>query len=421
MKKPTFLHALGIMVFLVCGAAAAQDGSAILHGAYLARLGDCVACHTAPKGRAFAGGLPMQTPVGTIYATNITPDPVTGIGRWTLAEFDRAVRRGVSKDGHNLYPAMPYPSYAKVSTHDVADLYAYFMSVAPVQQANRPSGIAFPLNMRWPLALWNLAFLDKAPYESTAGNSVDWNRGAYLAQGLGHCGACHTPRGATFQEKALDQRGGAYLAGAELDGWFASNLTGANNAGLGRWSQGDLAQFLRTGANRHASAFGPMTEVVNKSTEYLSDADARAMAVYLKSLPAKGDAGRQPYVAQAPVAPPAPAPAAVHGGAAVYAKYCVQCHGVTGRGTAPWLAPLAGNPNVLETHPGSLINVTLHGTPDLVIKGRPAPYPMPGFARVLSDQEVADVVSYIRTAWRNGAPGITARQVAALRKHPPTP
>jgi mono/diheme cytochrome c family protein len=419
MTIPVLKQALALLAMLACCTVAAQVTPSVAHGAYLAKLGDCVACHTAPKGRAFAGGLPMQTPVGTIYATNITPDRVTGIGGWTLAEFDRALRRGVSKDGHNLYPAMPYPSYAKVSTQDVSDLYAYFMSVAPVRQPNRPSGISFPLNMRWPLALWNLAFLDATPYKPTATNSVEWNRGAYLTQGLGHCGACHTPRGVTFQEKALDQRGNAFLSGAELDGWFASNLTGANNAGLGRWSQTDLEQFLRIGANRHASAFGPMTEVVNKSSQYLSDVDVRAMAVYLKSLPARADAGRQAYVAGVTAAPSLPA--ALHSGAGVYAKYCASCHGIGGRGTAPWLAPLAGNPNVLETHPGSLINVTLNGTPDLIIGGRPAPYPMPGFARVLSDQEVADVVTYIRAAWRNDTPGITTRQVAAIRKRPPTP
>src|SRR5476651_995818 len=207
--------------------AATPDGTLIARGAYLAKVGDCVACHSAPKGKPFAGGLPMDTPMGRIYTTNISPDPDTGIGKWTEEDFERALRQGVSKDGHNLYPAMPYPSYTKVSDADVTALYAYFMrAVPPVRQVNREAAIRFPLNMRWPLKLWNMVFLDSTPYQDKPGRSAEWNRGAYLAQGLGHCGSCHTPRGVGFQEKALDENGAAFLAGAELDGWYASNLRG---------------------------------------------------------------------------------------------------------------------------------------------------------------------------------------------------
>ncbi|SAL37985.1 cytochrome c, class I [Caballeronia cordobensis] len=250
--------ALGMM-----SSARAADDALVARGAYLAKAGDCIACHSAPRGKPLAGGLPMMTPVGAIYTTNITPDPETGIGRYTEEEFARALREGVAKDGHNLYPAMPYPSYAKINDEDMHALYAYFMQgVTPVKQANREPDMKWPLNMRWPLKVWNAVFLDKGIYQNKTGKDVAWNRGAYLIQGLGHCGSCHTPRGIAFQEKGLDESSGAYLTGGLLDNWFASNLTGEHNTGLGRWSEQDIATFLKTGANAHASAFGSMTSVI---------------------------------------------------------------------------------------------------------------------------------------------------------------
>ncbi|WP_229259541.1 c-type cytochrome [Duganella aceris] len=392
--------------------AADAAGALIERGAYLARVGDCVACHTAPKGKPYAGGLAMSTPVGAVYSTNITPDPRTGIGTWTLRDFERALRHGVSRDGHNLYPAMPYPSYAKVRDEDVAALYAYFMRAVPaVKQANRESDIRWPLNMRWPLKLWNLAFLDQEVFRDNAAQSATWNRGAYLTQGLGHCGACHTSRGAAFQEKALDERGDQYLQGAALEGWYASSLGGDRRAGLGRWNEQDLRSFLRTGANRHATAFGSMTDVINNSTQHLTDADTQAIAHYLKSLPTPDGAG---LFAAVPVATSAQALS----GARVYGKYCLQCHGADGRGVPPLLAPLALNPNLAAPRTASLINVTLNGTRELVIGGLPAPYPMPAFGKVLSDAEVADVVTYLRGQWGQGADpmSVSADEVRKLRK-----
>lgn len=398
-------------------AAAAAADPQVVRGAYLAKAGDCAACHSTAKGRPFAGGLPMVTPMGKIYTTNITPDQLTGIGNWSLAEFDAAMRRGVAKDGHHLYPAMPYPSYAKVRDDDIAAMYAYFMKgVAPVRQANRDSEIPFPLNMRWPLALWNMVFLDQAVYQDKGGQALDWNRGAYLVQGLGHCGACHTPRGVAFQEKALDERGGAWLNGTVVDGWFASNLTGDGNEGLGRWSAPELAGFLKTGANAHATAFGGMTDVINNSTHMLADADLKAIAVYLKSLPAAGGRGAPAYAYDGKASVALLARPAGDAGAKVYAANCMHCHGPGGQAFAPLLAPLAGNPNVLAKDAVSLINVTLNGTRDLVLYGVPAAYPMPAFAAVLSDQQVADVVSFIRAGWNNGAPAVTAAEVAKVRK-----
>ncbi|WP_109476277.1 cytochrome c [Paraburkholderia sp. C35] len=404
-------------IVAVCAHAAGADDALVKRGEYLAKAGDCIACHSAPHGKPFAGGLQMLTPMGAIYSTNITPDPDTGIGHYSEEEFGRALRDGVAKDGHNLYPAMPYPSYAKVSNDDVHALYTYFMNgVAPIRQPNREPDIKWPLNMRWPLKFWNMVFLDKGVYQDKPGKDVAWNRGAYLIQGLGHCGSCHTPRGIAFQEKALDESGSAYLSGGPVDNWFASNLTGAHNAGLGRWSSADIAQFLKTGANQHASAFGSMTSVINNSMQAMSDSDLAAIAGYLKSLPAVNDSGATAYAYDAKATKVSLNRPANDAGGRVYTAFCMHCHGVDGRGFAPLLAPLAGNPNVLETKTLSLINVTLNGTEDLVIGGIPAPYPMPKYAPVLNDQQIADVLTFIRAGWNNGAPAVTASEVAKLRK-----
>ncbi|PXW14610.1 Cytochrome c, mono-and diheme variants [Paraburkholderia caballeronis] len=397
-------------------APASADAALVQRGAYLAQLGDCAACHTAPHGKPFAGGLPMNSPLGTIYTTNITPDPDTGIGHYSEEDFARALREGVARDGHNLYPAMPYPSYTKVNDDDVKALYAYFLhGVEPVQQANRDTDIRWPLNMRWPLKIWNAVFLDKGVYRDKPGKDVAWNRGAYLVQGLGHCGSCHTPRGVGFNEQALDESGSAFLTGASLDGWFATNLTGEHNTGLGRWSEAELAQFLKTGANAHASAFGSMTSVINNSTQAMTDSDVNAIAAYLKSLPAAGGDGGPAYAYDPQATKASLARPANDAGARVYAAYCMHCHGVDGRGFAPMLAPLAGNPNVLGKDPVSLINVTLNGTGDLVIGGIPAPYPMPAYAGTLDDRQIADVLTFIRAGWNNRADAVNAAQVAKLR------
>lgn len=412
-----FVLACGFALQMVSNFAEADDAALIQRGEYLAKVGDCVACHLTQNDKPFVGGLKMMTPMGAIYSTNITPDAETGIGRYSEADFARAVREGVAKDGRNLYPAMPYPSYAKVSDGDVRALYAYFMKgVAPVRQPNRESDIKWPLNMRWPLVFWNMVFLHKGAYEDKEGKDVAWNRGAYLVQGLGHCGSCHTPRGIGFQEKALDESGEVYLTGAPVDNWFASNLTGDRNSGLGRWSEADIAQFLKTGANLHAAAFGSMTSVINHSTQAMSDTDIAAISHYLKSFPAAGGSGAAVYAYDPKATKVSLARPANDAGARVYTAFCMHCHGADGRGFAPLLAPLAGNPNVLEKQPLSLINVTLNGTDDLVIGGIPAPYPMPSFADVLDDQQIADVLTFVRGGWNNGAPPVSAREVEKLRQ-----
>ncbi len=405
-------------LFLSLGAVAAHADDAAApknSGEYLARAGDCVACHSVPGGKAFAGGLKMGSPLGAIYSTNITPDPETGIGNYTLEDFDRAVRQGVAKDGHRLYPAMPYPSYAKLTDDDVKALYNFFMKDVPaVRQANKPNEIPSYLSFRWPLAIWNLVFTSSGSYVAKPEHDAVWNRGAYLVQGLGHCGACHTPRGFAFQEKALDESNANYLGGALLDAWLAANLRGDQRTGLGQWSQADLATFLKTGHNHDGTAFGSMIDVVNNSTPYLSDDDINAIAVYLKSLPASGSETAYAYNDATTTA--LHSGHAMAPGAATYATSCASCHGLDAKGFAPYLPPLAGNPTVLGGDPASLINLVLNGSTPIVVKGTPDAYRMPQFRLQLSDQEIADVVTFVRGGWGNEASPVTAAQVAELRK-----
>jgi mono/diheme cytochrome c family protein len=407
----------GLFFLLAVSAARADENvSAPANpGEYLARAGDCVSCHSAPGGKAFAGGLKMGTPLGAIYSTNITPDAETGIGSYSLDDFGRALRAGIAKDGHRLYPAMPYPSYAKLTDADVAALYQFFMKQVPaVHQPNTPSEISPWLSFRWPLAVWSALFTTSGSYVDKSGHDADWNRGAYLVQGLGHCGACHTPRGFAFQEKALDDSSSNYLTGALLDAWYAPDLRGDARTGLAGWSKDDLVDFLKQGHNKAETAFGSMIDVINNSTPYLSDSDINAIAVYLKALP--------PATSQQPVAYDGATAAALRSGrvsqpgGAVYTGTCANCHGFDGKGFGPYTPALAGNPVVLDDNPSSLINLVLNGSNPLVVKGTPDAYRMPQFRQQYSDQEIADVVSFIRNGWGNQAPAATAGQVAKLRK-----
>lgn len=397
---------------------AAQAAAAgMSHGEYVARLGNCVACHSTPEGAPLAGGLKMAVPMlGYIYATNITPDPTTGIGGYSFDEFDRVMRTGVAKDGHRLYPAMPYPSYAKMSEQDMRALYDFFMNeVEPVNQPNLPAEIPGWKSPRWPLAVWNMLTVDFDPYTPDPAQSEAWNRGAYLVQGLGHCGACHTPRGLLMQEKALDESGSDFLAGALLDHWHASSLNGDINSGLGRWTAEETAEFLGTGKNRHGTAFGTMVEVVNNSTAHMSEADLLAMGEYLKSLPAVKEANATPWqyddsATQRQLAMNFSTP-----GSQLYYEYCSNCHVNSGKGYYPYQPALAGNPVVLESDPSSLINITLNGSLRVFTGQGPDVNDMPYFRQLLSDQQIADVLTYVRSSWGNQAPAVTAAEVAAMR------
>lgn len=386
----------------------------VSRGEYVARLSDCVACHSLPEGQPFAGGLQMATPLGAIHATNITPDRDTGIGAYSLADFDRAVRHGVAPGGRRLYPAMPYPSYAKLSDDDVKALYAFFMhGVQPAKQANLPSDIPWPLNLRWPIALWNGLFAPTAPYTAQAGQDAQWNRGAYIVQGPGHCGSCHTPRGLAFNEKALDDSDTAYLAGALLDGWYAPSLRADHNTGLGRWSEAEIAQFLKTGRNRHAVVFGSMTEAFNNSTQFMTDDDLAAIAHYLKSLPGDPQRDGAPWQYQAVSATERlDAP-----GAHTYVTRCASCHGLDGKGQAPSMPPLAGATSALAKEDASAINITLNGSQRVVSAGVPDAYRMPAFREQLGDKEIAEVLTFVRSAWGNQGGAVDAQAVSKLRGH----
>ncbi len=385
-------------------------------GEYIARLGNCIACHTVEEGKPFAGGLKMAMPnVGVIYTTNITPDPETGIGNYTFEEFDDAMRLGVAKDGHNLYPAMPYPSYAKITESDMRDLYDYFMNeVEPVKQVHPENEIPKHLSMRWPLSIWNFLTLDDDRYEEDPDQGVLWNRGAYLTQGLGHCGACHTPRGLLMQEKGLDEGDSSFLAGAALDHWSASPLNGNINTGLGRWSVEDTAGFLKTGKNKFGTAFGTMVEVINNSTQYMTDEDALAMATYLKSLPASKK--ETPYEYDATSAKNLADFNFAERGSQVYFEYCVSCHMYDGSGHNKAMPSLAGNPIVMDKDPSSLINLTLNGSLRIVVGDEADTFDMPYFRRLLDDKQIADVVTYMRKAWGHSASEVSTKQVTTVRE-----
>lgn len=386
------------------------DTALIARGEYVARLGDCVACHTAKGGAAFAGGLALETPMGTLYSTNITPDPETGIGNYTFEQFDRAMRKGEAADGHNLYPAMPYPSYAKMTGDDMRALYAYMLQgVAPVRLANKPSEMSWPFSMRWGLKLWNWAFLDDRRFEPNPQQDAAWNRGAYLVQGLGHCGSCHTPRGIGFQEKAMSDsgaKGSFYLAGEKVENWRALSLRHL-------WTVPDTVQLLRTGQNRFSTVSGNMAEVISHSTQHFTDQDLTAIATYLKSLPPGRNELPMPALARSADAA-APETLFTSRGGLGYAQYCVTCHRQGGEGVADIFPPLAGNPTVNSQGAETLLHLTLAGGKTPQTASHPRGFAMPSFAE-LSNKEIAEILSFVRGSWGNKAAAIDEASVKEMR------
>ncbi len=363
-------------------------------GEYVAKAGDCTACHTAQGGVPMAGGLRFVTPVGDIYSTNITPDKQHGIGWYTFAEFDRAMRQGVARDGHRLYPAMPYTAYAKMSEADMHALYDFLLREVPASsQANRDSDIPWLLSARWPLGIWNVLFHEDHRYQPDAQQSAQWNRGAYLVQGAGHCGSCHTPRGWGMQEQALDQQGESYLSGAELDGWYAPSLRGLPVE--------ELVALLKTGRSARGAVAGPMADVVTHSTQYLTEADLTSIAVYLRSLPAAPAARSQPATPSA-------------AGAKTYAMYCSTCHGSEGEGNAHTIPALAGNATLTADNPLTALRVVLDGAQTPVTQQGMA-QTMPGYGWALNDVQMAELMNYVRHSWGNQASGVKPAQVAEAR------
>ncbi|MCD0502977.1 c-type cytochrome [Bordetella petrii] len=420
------LFALASPAWAADAGTAQPDAQLIKQGEYLSRAGDCIACHTAAGGKPYAGGLGLDSPLGMIYSTNITPDKDTGIGNYTLEDFDRAVRHGVAKDGHSLYPAMPFTSYAKVSPDDIKALYAYFMhGVEPVNQPNKDTDIIWPLSMRWPLGMWRWMFAPDvvdasapAPASQAADpGQAEVLRGKYLVEGLGHCSSCHTPRGFALQEKALtDADGTAFLSGGVVEGWLAKNLRGDMADGLGSWSKEDIVAFLKTGVNAHSATFGGMSQVVSDSTQHLSDADLSAIAAYLKTLTPVNEAATQALAYDDTAAQALRTGKDQSEGAMTFLNNCAACHRSTGKGYEQTFPQLATSSTVNSQDATSLIHIVLKGAQLPGTAAAPTQYAMPGFDWRLTDQEVASVVSFVRSSWGNQAGAVTAADVAKVRK-----
>ncbi|MBC7700008.1 cytochrome c [Aquabacterium sp.] len=375
----------------------------IASGEYLARTGNCMACHTARGGAPYAGGLGILTPFGTVYTSNLTPDAPTGIGAWSASEFWRALHNGRSRDGRLLYPAFPYSNYTHVTRADSDAIFAYLRSLPPVAQANRPHELRFPYNSTPALAVWRALFFKPMRFEPDTKQSADWNRGAYLVQGLGHCNACHASRNALGATSGtLDLSGGLI----PVQNWYAPSLTSAHEAGVAEWRLSDIVELMRTGVSAQGTVVGPMAEVVQNSTQYWTDADLLAMATYLKALP-QSQAAREPVTVQ----PPLPDSR----GAKLYKVHCAQCHGEQGEGAAQAYPALAGNRAVTMVSPANLVRMVLAGGFAPATKGNPRPYGMPPFAMVFSNDDTAAVVSYIRSAWGNQANAVSTLEVIQLR------
>ncbi len=377
------------------------DAAALVaRGAYLARAGNCAACHTARGGAAYAGGYGIATPFGTVYSSNLTPDPETGIGTWTSDDLWRAMHNGRSKDGRFLYPAFPYPNYTKVTRADSDALFAYLHSLPAVKQPNRDHNLRFPYNTQFVLAGWRALFFRPGVHETQADRSSEWNRGAYLVSGLGHCSACHASRNALGATD--DALNGGLMP---MEGWYAPSLHAESEASVSGWKTENVVALLKHGVAPGASVMGPMAEVVYGGTQHLSDDDLHAMATYLASLPTHNN---EPKKVQ-------PVDRNLYArGEEIYAKRCADCHGEQGEGVTNMYPALAGNRAVTITVPVNTIRAVLSGgfTPET--EGNPRPYGMPPFATLLNDEEIAAVVSYVRNAWGNEASAVTAWEVGSL-------
>lgn len=402
---------LAVLVCLPAPPALAQARPAagiVERGRYLAQAGDCIACHTVPGEKIFSGNRPMPTPFGTLYSPNITPDAATGIGKWTAQQFYTMMHTGRSRDGALLYPAMPFASYTKVSRADCDAIFAYLRSVPAVRQPSRPHDLRFPYNNRALLIGWRTLYFQEGEYQPDNSKSAEWNRGAYLVQGLGHCAMCHTAINALGGSSAANAFEGGLIP---MQNWYAPSLTSNREAGLGNWQIQDIIDLLQTGVSNRGTVYGPMAEVTYNSLQYMSDDDVRAMAQYLKSLPGK----------EAPEADTENAPLRADlnqmysEGKRVYAAQCASCHGAEGRGKLPHYPPLAANQSIGMTSSVNPIRMVLNGGYPPGTRKNPMPYGMPPFAQALSDADIAAVVTFIRTAWGNRGGPVTQREVNLLR------
>jgi mono/diheme cytochrome c family protein len=403
------MRCLLLACVLLLGSAAAraqypskQAFDVIQHGRYMATAADCTACHTAQGGKLFAGDGALETPFGVLLAPNITPDLATGIGGWTDDQFVDAVRNGIGRGGKHLYPAMPYTYYTKMSRADVLAIRAYLDTVQPVRNEVHANQLPFPFNQREAMVGWKELYFTPGEFKPDHAKSAEWNRGAYLVEAAEHCGLCHTPK----NELGGDENS-RVMQGSMLQNWYAPNLTGDRRVGIGAWTVDDIALYLKTGRNRFGIASGPMAEAVTHSTSHLTIADLRAIAVYLKDLPAGGGGSAQPVSPQEP---------AMQQGQAIYNNQCAACHTVQGQGIVGLFPRLAAAPLVQQAQATSLIRVVLEGSRAVATDAAPTGPAMPSFAWRLSDAEVAAVVTYIRNAWGNAASPVSIGDVSTMRQ-----
>jgi mono/diheme cytochrome c family protein len=396
-----------LSVILGCHAAAHAGTNApelVERGRYLALAADCVVCHTAAGGTAYAGARPIETPFGVIYSRNLTPDRETGLGLWSDADFYRALHEGLSRDGSHLYPAFPYTYFTRISREDATAIKAFLDTLAPVRSVIPPNRLPWPLNQRALMAVWNSLFFRKSMAEkSSATGSAsppDQDRGAYLVEALGHCGACHTPKNLLGADKS-----GASFQGGKIENWLAPNNTGDRRTGLGIWSEDEIVEYLQTGRNARALAGGPMAEVVEYSTSKLTETDLHAIARYFNRLPAAGLDATTSH----------PDPREMTTGEAIFVDACAGCHQISGEAAPRAFAPLKGSAIVQSQYPLNVIRVILQGARVAATDARPTPFTMPAFAWKLDDKQVAAVATYVRNAWGNVASPVKPAQVGALR------
>lgn len=407
MMRHTLLAAtlLAASVLGAGGAKADPDNfTEVERGKYLAIAGDCMACHIGADGKSLAGGNLLETPFGKISVPNITPDKETGLGRWSADDFYRAMHEGKRPDGTHLYPAFPYPDFTKISRADNDAIFAYLQTLPPVRNAVDRDTLPFPFNIRLLMAGWNMLNFEPGEFRPDPQKSAEYNRGAFLVEGPAHCGLCHTPRNLMGGDKDSQ-----LLQGAALQGWFAPNLTMDKRLGLGDWSEEELIAYLRTGRNDRAAASGPMAEVVAYSTSQMTDADLKAIAVYLREngrvVNTSGD-----------TTPLAADDSRMRTGEAIYADTCKACHVADGSGVSRMFPRLANNQLVQQGDPTGVLRVILQGAQSAATPLSLTAPSMPSLGWRLNDQQVADVATYIRNAWGNAAPAVTADQVKKMRE-----
>lgn len=379
--------------------------SPIETGRYLVYAGDCVSCHTRKGGKPFAGGLALNTPFGTIYSTNITPDKKTGIGTWSEKDFYNAMHLGKDNKGKYLYPVFPYPWFTKVSRSDSNLIKAYLDTLTPVEQQNKPNKLEWPLSWRISVVAWNLLYFTAGSFKPDPKQSLQWNRGAYLVEGFGHCGECHTPKNMLGGARKGDKR---FTGGVVGKYWYAPSLSDNLRLGIGNWSVPEIVRYLKTGSNDKSAAAGPMTEVVMNSTRYLSDPDLNAIAVYLKNMPQTQLAAGVKTVEADPETLPR--------GHSLYMYNCAGCHMDNGAGVPHFFPPLRGSAAIQAKNPGTVIHVVLAGASLTPPSSIPTGILMPAFERKLNDRQIADVVNYIRNTWGNRAPLVRVDTVSDIRK-----